>query len=195
MLGLWNFIAARWGAPLAYRVAMVYVPLLAAVAGLLLGAWAAWSVGRAPLLTQIARQQLAHAERQLQAAADHARAVHQAQQRGNQLSTQLAQRQQQINQLHREKRDAIAQATTGRTCLDGTALRLLHSAPGLTVAGLPPAASGPAAAHAPLAAHTSDRDIGTWAIDTGAQYEQCRQRLDALIHWHDTTTTTGIAQP
>lgn len=100
---------------------------------------------------------------------------------GDALTTTLAVRQQTIDQLSKEKRNALQKVTTGRACLGGPALRLLNTAPGLTVADLPPA-TGSAAAEDGAAA--SDTNIATWATDVGAQYETCRNRLDALIDWH-----------
>ena len=104
-----------------------------------------------------------------------------AQARGDALSTELLANEQQVNQLKTEKLHAISQATTGRPCLNGPTLRLLDQAPGLSVRGLPPAASGTAAASEPV---STDTDIAQWAVDAGAQFEVCRTRLDALIGWH-----------
>ena len=146
-----------------------------------------WTVGRAPLLTQIAKQDTAHALEKLRISDRNAEVLQAANDRGDQLVTALELRQDDINQLAREKRDAITKVTTGRACLGESALRLLNSAPGLSVRGLAPAVSGPTAAGAAPATDSivsTDTDIATWAIDAGAQYEVCRARLDALIDWH-----------
>lgn len=166
---------------------------MAALVSAALAGYVAWTLGRAPLAVELAEAREASARQQTAIAQAYAKALLSAQQRGDRLTTQLAQGQRQIDQLQKDRRDAIAHATTGRTCLDGAALRVLHGAPGLRVAGFPEAASGAAAADAGTAAdtnHTSDADIGRWAIDAGAQYEQCRQRLDALIDWHGEGATT-----
>jgi hypothetical protein len=60
-------------------------------------------------------------------------------------------------------------------------LRVLDGATGLQVAHLPEAPRDPAAAGATVA---TDTDVARWALDVGAQHEQCRARLDALIAWH-----------
>ena len=146
-----------------------------------------WQLGRAPLQVQLAQQSSAHAGEQAQRALNTVAILQIAQSRGDALTQELLTQQTQINQLKTEARRAITQATTGKPCLDGTALRLLNTAPGLAVAGVPQAASGPAAAGELVA---SDTDIAGWAVDTGAAFGICRARLDALIDWH-TPPPTG----
>ena len=153
-----------------------------------------WQVARAPLLTQLAEQDAAHTREKLRTFERSAEVLQAANERGDQLTNALELRQGLVNQLAREKRDAIHKVTTGRACLGEPALRLLNSAPGLSVRGLAPATSGPAAAGAATAPNTdnggapastaTDTDIASWVIDAGAQYEVCRARLDALIDWH-----------
>lgn len=126
--------------------------------------------------------QLRH-ERTLRAAADLAQA---------QLTDQLRH----LRDSTEDRRHALQTvATTGRDCLRSDALRVLDGAPGLWVSSdSPPWASGPAAsaaaAHAPAAADpgvgapgrvASDRQVSAWILGAGAQYEECRARLDALI--------------
>ena len=151
-----------------------------------------WKAGRAPLQTRLAEQDSAHTREKLRTFEQAAQALQTAQDRGDALTNTLAQRQASIDQLTREKRHAVSTVTTGRACLDGPALRLLNGAPGLRVAGLPPATSGAAAADAPIA---TDTDITGWSIDAGAKYETCRARLDALIDWHATPTLTTPTPP
>lgn len=192
MLNLFNHVAARWGFAAAYRV-MAWAPLLALVAGLAAGAWLGWSQGRAPLQVQLAQLHQAHAETaRLQALAS-ARALQAAHLLGNQLTHRLAASERQRHQLTQEKTHAIQQVTTGRTCLDGAALSVLHGAPGLSVQHadqLPPAPSGPAAAHAPVA---TDTGVANWAIAVGSQYQTCADRIQALIDWDN--NTAGSPQP
>lgn len=166
------------------------------VAGLALAAagWLGWSTGRAPLLTDLANQDAAHTREKLRTFERTAEVLKDAQDRGDALTITLAARQADIDQLSKEKRNAIAKVTTGRGCLDGAALRLLSTAPGLSVSGITQAPGIAAAAGAAVAPDTdiaddgavtsTDADIVGWAIDAGAQYEVCRARLDALIDWH-----------
>ena len=145
------------------------------------GAALGWNLGRAPLQVQLARQIESHASEKQRAAEQAAAALQAAQDRGDALTAGLLNQQTRIDQLKTEARRAIPQVTTGRTCLDQRALRVLDSAPGLAVAGLPPATSGAAAADGRIA---TDTDIAGWAVDAGGYYATCRARLDALIDWH-----------
>ena len=153
---------------------------------------AVWTVARAPLLVELANLDRDCTRQQLRASEDAINRLQVANARGDELSQTLLQREDQIQQLSREKRDAIAKATTGRPCLGVPALRLLNGAPGLHVAGFTEAPGGAATARAAVAAHpdeeslvSTDTDIVGWSIDAGAQYEVCRARLDALIDWHE----------
>jgi len=165
-----------------------------------------WHTARAPLLTQLAQQETTYAREKLVTFEHAAEVLQDANDRGDQLLGVLEVRQDQINQLAREKRDALTKVTTGRTCLGEPALRLLNSAPGLSVRGFSPAVSGAAAAGATTAPNTdnginvvsTDTDIAAWAIDAGAQFEVCRARLDALIDWHlqpETPATPETPRP
>lgn len=158
---------------------LFYLSLAVMVAG---AAGFGWTVGRAPLQVQLANQTTEHAAEKQQLAEHAAKTLQEAQARGDVLSAGLLTQQTQIDQLKTEKRDAIAQATTGKPCLNGPALRLLNSAPGLSVRDLPPAAGGAVAAGEPIA---TDTDVAGWIIDTDAQFEVCRARLDALIGWFE----------
>ena len=171
---------------------LLRLPSLALVSCVAVAAGAAaWTVGRAPLLTQLAHQEAVYTREKLRTSERTAEVLQAANDRGDQLLNVLELRQADINQLAREKRDAINKVTTGRACLGGPALRVLNSAPGLSVRGIAPTVGGTAAAGAAAAAYTdigdivsTDTDIATWAVDAGAQYEVCRARLDALIDWH-----------
>lgn len=120
-------------------------------------------------------------------------ALQAAQAKGDALSTGLLVLASQIDQLKQESHRAITQATTGRTCLDSAALRVLKRAPGITT--VPEATSSAAAAGEPTDAtggdnswgpnsYSTDTQVATWAVDAGAAFEICRTRLDALIDWH-----------
>lgn len=139
---------------------------------------------------------------QVQAAAQ---ALQAAQVRGDALTTALVRSQGQVNQLKQEAHRALSTATTGRTCLDGAAVRVLQHAPGITL--LPTAASGAAAAlGAPASAGgdaapapsdytfsatditltATDTQVAHWAVEAAAHYTMCRTQLHALIDWHTT---------
>lgn len=175
------------------------------VAGLALAAAGrlGWSTGRAPLLTELANQDNAHTREKLRTFERTAEVLQDAQDRGDALYSTLAARLAEIDQLTKEKHHAIANVTTGRACLGGPALRLLSTAPGLSVSGLAQAPGGAAATDAAAATDTdntgivsTDSDIAGWAIDAGAQFEVCRARLDALIDWYlKPTTPTSPAAP
>lgn len=140
-----------------------------------------WQTGRAPLKVQLAQQAQAYATEKQNLTVAAVELLTAAQARGDALSTGLLNQQATIDQLKTEARRAIPQVTTGRPCLGPAALRVLDNAPGLDVAGLPPAAGGAAAEGGPVA---TDTDIGGWAVDAGAAHETCRARLSALIDWH-----------
>ena len=141
-----------------------------------------------------------HATEQADAERDARAALQAAQARGDEITHQL-QTANRAAMLVQEKLDEqIRQATTGRRCLDGAALRLLDSAPGIARAGVPEAAREPAAAHAASAtadpaldgiedasAAAADTDVALWARAAAGQYAECVRRFDALIDWHDPT--------
>lgn len=106
-----------------------------------------------------------------------------AQRRSDALTSDLNTAIRAARELQQGLDDAISRTTDGRACLRGPALRLLDGAPGLRVAGLPPAGGGSAGADARIAA--TDTDLGRWAVAAGRQYDECRKRLDALIGWHE----------
>lgn len=153
-----------------------------------------WQTARAPLLVELAQLDRNHTREKLLLIERAAEKLQDANDRGDQLVSALEMRQDQVNQLAREKRDAITKVTTGRACLGEPTLRLLSTAPGLTVSGITPAA-GIAPAESAAASPdpdnrpgpdiiSTDTDMAIWAVDAGAQYEVCRARLDALIDWH-----------
>lgn len=163
------------------------------VLGTGVGAGVGGYLGRAPLLMQLAQERQVQAEHQRQQAEQQASVLLQAQRQGQALGQELAAQQRQLQQRKTESRYAVPQATTGRTCLDSAALRLLDSAPGLRIAAghLSPASSDAVATDGAIA---TDTDMAYWAIDSAAQYETCRSRLDALVHWHE-ASDSGPAPP
>lgn len=187
MLGLFNHLGARYGMGVASNALLYVVPLLALCLGLAGGGWAGWSLGRAPLHTELAQLRTTHAETARVAALAAAKGLQQAQQRGDALTTTLAQRQAQINQLSKDKRDALNRLTTGRACLGAAAVRVLNQPDfddSPTRTGPEPVPTPPGGAAAAGGAFATDADVGQWAIAARAAHDTCRQWLDALIDWH-----------
>ncbi len=200
MLTVLNWIGLRWGMNTAWRFVAVGLPLLALAVGLLSGA----VVGRWPLHTELAELRTTHSESLRLAQQAAAQRVQAAQVRSDALALELGETLITNNTLSQEKTHELRLASTGRVCLSDRALGVLNGSPGLRVAGLDgvPAPQPAAAAAGKSAAADSDpasdpaappgtpglvatdEDIGAWAIGAGAQYEQCRARLDALINWH-----------
>lgn len=208
MLNIFNAIAIRWGADLAWRVLAVWLPLAALLLGAGAGAWGALHLGRAPLLVDIAELREGHTESLRLAQLAAAQRLQAAQTRSDTLALQLGKTLSANNTLSQEKTHALRAAATGRVCLSDGALRVLHGSPGIRVGGLdgvPPPGSAVAAAGAATATDShpatpagapglvaTDADIGAWSIGAGALYEACRAHLDALIDWH-ATPSTGAA--
>lgn len=177
MLGLFNFVASRFGV----NAFLWATPLLALAVGAGAGAWGGYMLGRAPVLVELADLRTTQAETaKLQALAS-ARELSQAQQRGDALTTRLVTRQAQIDQLRKSRHDSIAAFTFGRHCLSADAVRVLND----TATGGPDdVPTPPGRADAAGGTFATDADVGHWATDARAQHEQCRERLDALIDWH-----------
>lgn len=211
MLTLFNFIATRFSVSAAWRAFTLWVPVLALLAGAAAGAWGGWQLGRAPLLVSLAELRETHTEQTRLVQQASAKRLQVAQERGESLAAELAQTLTTNAQLTQEKTHALQTATDGRACLSNRALRVLHGAPGIRVAGAdglpapkPPAAAAGATAAAP--AHdagqqnpdkpqpdelvATDTGLALWIANAGGQYEACRQRLNALIAWHHQPTHT-----
>jgi len=106
-----------------------------------------------------------------------------AQARGNTLSADLAQREAEIDKLTLEVTRAAKRHTTGRTCLDAAAVRVLNRAdPGPVATDVPQAAGAPVAQSAGAA---TDTDIYEWIAAAWGYYATCRGRLGALIDWEE----------
>lgn len=210
MLRLFNWIGTRVGVGAAWSFLSWGLPLAALLAGAGAGGWAAWHLGRAPLQTELAQLRSAQAETTRLAALAAAARLQAAQQRSEALATDLLTTLAANAQLTEEKTHALQNATAGRACLSDRALRVLHGAPGIRVAGahgVPAPSAGTAAAGAAPAAAAdahrappgpaadtgqlvaTDTGLALWIADAGQQYEACRARLNALIAWHDKTPT------
>ena len=203
MLHLFNVIGMRFGVNAAWRAVAVWLPLLALLAGAAAGAWGGYTVGRAPLLVDIASLKQTHSESLRLAQQAAAKRLQDAQNRSDTLALELGETIINNITLSQEKTHELRLAATGRVCLSERALSVLNGSPGLRVAGLdgvPAPESAAAAAGATAGPDTdtantpgtagliaTDADIGAWSIGAGAAFETCRARLDALIDWHTTT--------
>lgn len=196
----------NWRIGLAGLIAVLLVATGAAGLSLLARLNAAQAkLALADAQTQAARQQAT----QLQAQIDVDDA---ARQRGDELTRRLARSERALAAARKERDDAIAQSTTGLRCLGADAVRLFDGAPGLRIRGVPapagsaaaaggrtaaaagepasaalePAAAGPAGPPValPPLLEASDSQVLAWALNTGALYETCRTRLQALIDFH-----------
>lgn len=189
-------------------------PALLALAAAAAAGWSAWHLGRAPLREENADLREAHAETTRLAALAAAARLQAAQQRSDALASDLLTTLATNAQLTEEKTHALQTATAGRACLSDRALRVLHGAPGVTVAGAgmpapqpgtaaagaaPAAPADPASpagtgagrpAHAPAELAATDTDVALWIATAGQQHEACRSRLNALIAWHTQPTLT-----
>jgi hypothetical protein len=191
MLRIFNYLGMRFGVNTAWRVLSFGLPVLVWCLGLALGAWLGWTLGRNPVQLQLEQARTERAELQaaqaetarLQALAA-ARGLQDAQARGNALSANLLGREAQIHQLTLEKNDAINRLTTGRACLSGAAVRVLNGAAATPTGGPVDVPNTPGGAAAEGARFATDADVGHWVVDARAEFETCRQRLDALIDWH-----------
>lgn len=165
------------------RVGLLRVALLAlfCTALVALGAWAGHSLGRAPLLVELADLRTVLAETAKLQALAAARTLSDAQVRSDALTVRLADKQEQISNSQRAAHASINQTTSNRPCLRADTVRVLNRTDS-TAGPDVPQTSGSAAATGE--AFATDADVGNWAVDAIAQYEQCRSRLDALIDWH-----------
>lgn len=152
-------------------------------------AWLAVAVGVSVSVTgwgltghytaKIATLKQSHAE---QAARDQADALArqlQAQQRGDQLTARLQVQEAANTQLQKDKADALRKTTTGNTCFGADTVRVLNRT--TDTPGLSAPAPGLDAAGEPVA---TDTDVAAWVADAQTRFEQCRQRLDALIDFN-----------
>ena len=176
-------IIARWGSCVSHTLVAVLVATL-------VGTFTSYRYQ-----AQIATLKATTATEKRFAAEDATQRLQAAQKRGDWLSESLLITEDLNDQLRTEVHRALNQKTTGRACLNEPTLRVLQSAPGITISGLPPttySTSSPAAAGEAVA---TDTDIAHWAADAGAAYSTCSARLDALIDWHLQTHTTITAIP
>lgn len=158
-----------------------YLADLALIFGLialaLLCGWLGYQLGQRDLAVLRAQ----HASEQLAAANEAATRLADAQHHADVLTINLARARAESDRLALELKNEIPSVTDGRACLREPALRVLDRAPGLSV-HMPESARSAAAADADRVA--TDTQLGSWAIESGAQYAECSRRLRALIDWH-----------
>lgn len=163
-------------------VAFLVWTLLAAVAG--------WQTGREQeqdrCTAQVATLKADQAIQERQAAQAALDRLQQAQARGDALQARLATEETNRQTQAQEHEREIKRLTTGRPCLNAGTVRLLNEpAVGLRTPALPAPASGADAADAAAA---SDTDVAGWIDAARRQYDTCRDRLGALIDWHQEAT-------
>lgn len=163
--------------------------------GLVVGAW----TGRQGPVRELEALRVTQAEAGRLAAQAAARRLQAAQERGDALTRRVRALERLGAARLKERNDALQRATLGRPCLGVDALRVLDGSPGLRVERVPaPTGSAPganAAAAADSGQLASDRDVGSWALEAGEQYERCRTRLGALIDFHNNELTKKGPHP
>ncbi len=172
----------------AQRMNREFIAILAsALSALLLGATLGWSLGRYPLKAEISQLKADHQKEQIETLSSTLEALQVAKKNGDDLYLVLTKKTQEIEVLKKEKRNALTEVTHNRACLDEPALRVLNNATEINVIDLPEAANRASPADGAIA---TDTDIAIWITEAGAQYGQCRARLNALIAWHTNQPTT-----
>ncbi|MCQ8103280.1 hypothetical protein NP590_04100 [Methylomonas sp. SURF-2] len=150
---------------------------LAAMIGLAVGSGAGWFVTDAVLGADIAMMQAEQADALAQSEQMYRRALAGEQERGFVLSDRLAHTESQLTQRTLEVSRALQKVTTGRACLDASAVRLLNGA--AHDDGAMPETAGPSVAES--AAIATDTDVAGWIGGAQYHYDTCRARLGALI--------------
>ncbi len=176
------FTISRLNALLAALVLAGVSALVAGGGGYWLGHRTAKADGDAAL----AKLQRDHSTRETKVAEAALTRFQEAQARSNALEARLAAEEASRQTQALEHAREIKRLTTGRPCLNAGTVRLLNEpAIGLHAPALPAPASGATAADAPAA---SDTDVASWIDEARHQYDACRDRLDALIDWHQDGT-------
>lgn len=200
-------------------IAQLWLLVGAFAAGSAVGGAASWQLGRAPLRIENADLREAHTESVRKAVTAASQRVQDAQTRSDTLGAQLSTTLAANAKLTEEKTRALQSATSGRACLSGRALGVLNGSTGISVAGAgvpapqPRAAAAGGAAAAPADAErqespgaglpadpaagleATDTAVAVWIATAGQQYEGCRERLNALISWHNTAPATATKSP
>lgn len=151
----------------------------ACVAGLLLFA-AGFAVEHWRLGREIASIQSAHEAQARYLSEDAVARLQAANVRGDALALSLADRDNQLTQIHQEKDREIHRLTVGRRCLDSAAVRVLNQPAGDS-ARMPAPASEPVQ---PAAAFATDSDVGSWIAGCQRAYDGARERFAALADFY-----------
>ena len=102
--------------------------------------------------------------------------------RANVLAQKLATRETEIVYRTKEVIKNVPQVTTGKSCLNSAAVRMLNYRGDDNA--VPEAPGEPAAKSTPDAAVT-DADVAYWVADAIAQYETAAARLNALVDYFE----------
>lgn len=155
---------------------------LTSVALLLLCLAGGWALDHLYLSGHINRLENARLQEQKDAATAWGLAWKHAKEAGDAAEIRLAASESMRKKTLEEKTREIARLSNGHACLSGSAVRLLNN-PGPRLAAVPETAGQPAGA---AGAFATDADVGAWIAVAQERYEQCRERVDALIGWwHD----------
>ena len=147
------------------------------------------------------------------AASAHAKALAEANERGNHLVIEQAAMENTFNETLREKNNEIARLTTGRRCLDARVVGMLNRDDGAAsngrsapqAAGVVVRADGTAAAGADDGQETagndgadageesfaSDADVAGWIALCRTRYDICRADRDRLRRFYDAASLGG----
>lgn len=145
---------------------------------------AGWSVEGWRKEAEIADLQKVYAEQQASAARAASEDLMAAQARGDSLTARLYAANNALNDLTKEKEDAVRRLTTGRPCLGSAAVRVLNSTPAsLHAPTVPQTASQPVPADGGFA---TDTDVGLWIAGAQRSFRTCRGRLQAVADFYST---------
>ena len=139
---------------------------------------------------EIAEIQSHHAQAQAAATQAALERLLAARRRGDLLEARIATSEAALQNQTEEKEDAIRRLTVGRPCLDGAAVRVLNSSPGLKPSAVSEATGQPLSADAAFA---TDTDVGVWAAGAWRQYDTCRGRLQAVADFFGTDTSAATS--
>ena len=130
---------------------------------------------------KIARLELTHARQERTAAEAALTNLQAAQARADALTVRLAAAERSRQSLALEHAREIKRLSTGRPCLAAELVRLLNQSAGAGADAVPAPTGKPVAADAGAA---SDTDVAEWADLARRQYDTCRDRIQAVIDWH-----------
>lgn len=95
------------------------------------------------------------------------------------LIVHLAEYENTLVKVEKEKQNAVAKLTKGTRCLDAPVVGVLNNVPGTPDAQAQP---GPVP---PDGAFATDTDVGLWIANAQHQYDTCRGRLDAIADFYE----------